>query len=69
VVFRDGDYFGRTVNIAARIASRAGPNEVLVSGETVEVAEPDGVRFEEIGPIELKGVSRPVQLFRAKRAT
>jgi adenylate cyclase len=69
VVFRDGDYFGRTVNIAARIASRAGPNEVLVSGETVELAEPEGVRFEEIGPVELKGVSRPVQLFRAKRVT
>src|SRR6266700_124162 len=31
VVFRDGDYFGRTVNIAARIAARAGPGEVLVS--------------------------------------
>ncbi len=69
VVFRDGDYFGRTVNIAARIASRAGPNEVLVSGETVAVAEPEGVRFEEMGTVELKGVSRPVQLFRAERAT
>ena len=69
VVYRDGDYFGRTVNIAARIASRAGPNEVLVSGETVELAEPEGVRFEEIGPVELKGVSRPVQLFRARRVT
>ncbi len=31
VVFRDGDYFGRTVNVAARIADYARPGEVLLS--------------------------------------
>ena len=31
VVFQDGDYFGRTVNLAARIAAHAGPGQVLVS--------------------------------------
>ena len=35
VVFQDGDYFGRTVNLAARIAGHAGPGEVLVSDEVV----------------------------------
>jgi class 3 adenylate cyclase len=69
VVFRDGDYFGRTVNIAARIAARAGPSEVLVSDETVRTArEVSGVRFEEVGPAELKGVARPVGLHRAVAA-
>jgi adenylate cyclase len=67
VIFRDGDYFGRTVNIASRIAGRAGPGEVLVSAETVSVVSADGVRFEEIGPVELKGLTRPVPLYRAGR--
>ncbi|HEX9235158.1 MAG TPA: adenylate/guanylate cyclase domain-containing protein, partial [Actinomycetota bacterium] len=67
VVFRDGDYFGRTVNIAARIAARAGPGEVLVSQDVLALSRPDGVRFEELGAVELKGVSRPVVLHRAVR--
>ena len=74
VVFRDGDYFGRTVNIASRIAGVAGPGEVLVSdavvaasGGEASVTFPDGrsVRFVEFGPAELKGVARPVMLHRA----
>ena len=36
--------------------------------EAVAVASVDGVRFEEIGPAQLKGVGRPVNLFRAVRA-
>jgi class 3 adenylate cyclase len=67
VVFRDGDYFGRTVNVAARIAGRAGPSEVLVSQDVVEVAGAEGLRFEEVGSVELKGVTRPVVLHRALR--
>jgi adenylate cyclase len=62
VIFRDGDYFGRTVNVAARIAGQAGPGEVLVSDEVVAVASGDGLRFDRIGPVELKGLSSPVVL-------
>jgi class 3 adenylate cyclase len=67
VVFRDGDYFGRTVNIAARIAGRAGPGEVLVSDDLVSATTHPGVRFVEIGPVDLKGVAEPVTLLRAER--
>jgi adenylate cyclase len=67
VVFRDGDYFGRTVNLAARIAGRAGPSEVLVSQDVVDLAGTEGLRYEEVGPVELKGVARPVVLHRALR--
>ena len=56
VVFQDGDYFGRTVNLAARIADYARPGEVVVSQEVVEAAEEATVSFEEIGPVELKGI-------------
>ncbi len=69
VVFRDGEYFGRTVNIASRIAGRAGPGEVLVSEAAVDSCSAEGVRFEHLGPVELKGMARPIQLFRAARAS
>jgi hypothetical protein len=40
VVIQGGDYFGRTVNLAARIAARAGPGRVLVSQHVAESAPP-----------------------------
>ncbi len=65
VVARDGDYFGQTVNLAARIADYARPREVLVSADVVEVA-PDAASYEPIGEIALRGVIDPVSLFRAQ---
>jgi adenylate cyclase len=67
VVFQEGDYFGRTVNIAARIADVARPGEVLVSQEVVDAADLDGVGLTAIGPIELKGVSEPLSLHSVRR--
>ena len=67
VVSQDGDYFGRTVNIAARIAEYARPGEVLVSQEVVDATELDGVGVTAIGPIELKGVSEPLSLHSVRR--
>lgn len=68
VVMQDGDYYGRTVNMAARLSAKAGPSEVLVTTEVVEASSEDGVRFEEIGKAELKGITAPVVLHRARRA-
>jgi adenylate cyclase len=69
VVFQDGDYFGRTVNVAARITDYARPGEVLVSEEVVAAADRLGaVRFESVGPISLKGLSAPIVLFTAVHA-
>jgi adenylate cyclase len=65
VLFQEGDYFGQTVNLSARIGEYAGPGEVLVSQAVVEASEGKGIRFGDIGPVELKGVSGPVHLFRA----
>jgi adenylate cyclase len=67
VVFRDGDYFGRTVNVAARITDYARPREVLVSDAVVtSVGESQDVAFDPIGPVALKGVSEPVVLHAAR---
>ena len=67
VVFQDGDYFGRTVNLAARIAAHAGPGQVLVSDQVVAECGDGTVAFEPIGPVPLKGVPAPVPLHRATR--
>ena len=67
VIVQEGDYFGRTVNIAARITDYAGPHEVLVSEEAKRRAGLAGVAFELVGDIRLKGVSGPVTLHRAMR--
>ncbi|MGH8943566.1 MAG: adenylate/guanylate cyclase domain-containing protein [Acidimicrobiia bacterium] len=68
VVFQEGDYFGRTVNVAARIADYARPGEVLVSQEVVDAASGTQLTFHEIGPVELKGVAGAVSLHTAHRA-
>jgi len=67
VIFQDGDYFGRTVNMASRIAARANPGQVLVSEEVVDAVDRNGIHFEEFGPVELKGLLKPVALYEARR--
>ena len=67
VIRQEGDYFGRTVNVAARIADYAGPRDVLVSEEARESADVGDVDFELVGDVRLKGVSRPVRLHKATR--
>ena len=67
VLFQEGDYFGRTVNIAARIADYARQGEVLVTDEVVAATDPTTVRFEPIGPVELKGLTEAVPLHVARR--
>jgi adenylate cyclase len=67
VIFQEGDYYGRTVNIAARIAEYARPGEVLVSQEVVDASEGTPLRFTTIGAVELKGVSGTLRLHSAQR--
>jgi adenylate cyclase len=69
VLFQEGDYFGRTVNMASRIADYARRGEVLVTDEVVAASAVEGVGFEPIGPVELKGMSEAVSLHAASRTT
>ena len=68
VIFQEGDYYGQTVNLAARISDFARPGEVLVSSAVVVAAQLPAEQFVEVGPVELKGVSGPVQLLSARRS-
>jgi len=65
VVIRDGEYFGRTVNVATRIADYARPGEVLVSSAVVDAAGSDTIGFEEIGPVTLRGLVGAIDLYLA----
>lgn len=69
VILQDGDYFGRTVNTAARIAAHAGPGAILVSDAVERSVQDARVRFENAGLVELKGLARPIRLHRAVRGT
>jgi adenylate cyclase len=68
VLFQEGDYFGQTVNLTARIADYARQGEVLVSQAVVDASHEKGITFSDIGRVELKGVSGTVQLLKAHLA-
>ncbi len=67
VIFQEGDYYGQTVNLASRIANHAKAGEVIVSQAVVDASGGAGITFQEIGPVELKGVSGAVRLHVATR--
>ena len=69
-LYRDGDYYGRDVNQAARVVARAGGGEVLVTRPVVEMAAGLGeLEFDRIGEVGLKGFSEPTELFIASART
>jgi adenylate cyclase len=65
---RNGDYFGASVNLAARVSSAAAGGEVLVTGQTAAlVPDLEGVIFESRGRKSLRNVSEPIDLFAVLR--
>ena len=67
VLYQQGDYYGQTVNLSARIADYARPGEVLVTQAVADASQEEGIAFADIGPVELKGVAGAVHLRRAHR--
>lgn len=62
----DGDYFGASVNLAARVSALASGGEVLVTGSTAAlVPEVEGVFYESRGRQALKNIAEPVEIFAA----
>jgi len=67
-VERGGDYFGATINVAARVSALAGGGEVLVTGNTAALApDLDGVLYESRGRQALRNVAEPVEIFAVVR--
>ncbi|MGA2924620.1 MAG: adenylate/guanylate cyclase domain-containing protein [Solirubrobacteraceae bacterium] len=63
-LYRDGDYYGRDVNIASRVAARSAGGEVLVTRPVVDAA--NQLSFERIAEVRLKGFSVATEIFRAR---
>ncbi len=64
-VERDGDWYGATVNIAARVADAAGAGEILLSLTTRERISRAGVTIADRGARSFKNVTAPLALFAA----
>jgi class 3 adenylate cyclase/YHS domain-containing protein len=65
-VNRDSDWFGASVNIAARVAGAAAGDEVLVTRATVDsVGDISGVEFHSRGEVRLRNIAEPVHVYRA----
>ena len=64
VEFVGNDARGVAVHAAARVLSRAGADEVLVSSNTRDLLEGSGLTFEDAGPHDLKGLSGSRSLYR-----
>ena len=64
----DGKVGGIAVHIGARVASQAGPGEVLVSQTVKDLIAGSGIRLQERGASELKGVPGEWQLYRVVEA-
>jgi adenylate cyclase len=65
VLYREGDYYGREVNIAARVAARSGGGEVLVTRPVADQAGPH-LALDRIGEVRLKGFADSTELFLAR---
>ncbi|HLJ02923.1 MAG TPA: adenylate cyclase regulatory domain-containing protein [Solirubrobacteraceae bacterium] len=66
-LYRDGDYYGRAVNLASRVAARSAAGEVLVTREVVEHGGPH-LEFERLGEVRLKGFTEVTEIFLARQA-
>ena len=63
VVERNSDYFGATVNLAARVASRAGSGQALVTATILDAAASADVDVVALGPHQLRNILDPVELW------
>jgi class 3 adenylate cyclase/YHS domain-containing protein len=63
VLYRQADYVGATVNLAARVASVARPHQFLVTAAVCQQAEDLDRSFAPVGRQSLKGISDEIDLF------
>ncbi|WP_310773803.1 BTAD domain-containing putative transcriptional regulator [Mycobacterium sp. Z3061] len=69
---RDGDYFGRAVNRAARLRSLAAGGQILCSGASAELvidSLPDDVALTDLGMRQLRNLARPEHVFELRLHT
>jgi len=68
VLYREGDYLGVSVNVAARVAAEAQRHQVLVTAPVRrEAGGLSGVEFVPLGTRRLRGLTDELELFQAVR--
>ena len=66
-LYRDGDYYGRNVNLAARVVARSQGGVVLVTEPVRDIVpETRALYFEAIGDVQLKGFKESTALYVAR---
>ena len=66
ILYREGDYVGANVNLAARVTSAAARNQFLVTDAVHQAVELEGINFHGVGSRSLKGVSEAVELYEVR---
>jgi adenylate cyclase len=61
-IAREGDYFGRVVNLAARLLTIAAGDELIATREVVDVC-PANHEWRPAGDVHVRGVAEPVETF------
>lgn len=69
VVYREGDYYGNTVNLAARIVAEAAADQVLISRDMHNaIGDLVGIAFSHAGHRNLKHIAEAVEVYAASRS-
>lgn len=58
-----GDYYGSTINVAARIAGIAAPDEIVATKQAALAAADAGWHVDALGPRSLRNISTPIDVF------
>ena len=65
---REGDWFGGTVNVAARVAALAAGDQVLLTEQTRLLAKPlENVELRSMGSKQLRNIAEPLLIYEALR--
>jgi adenylate cyclase len=68
IIVRDGDIFGRTVNLAARLSDVADPGQLVATSAVAGLLPPGRHAIQSLGAAQLQGIDGPVELVRISRA-
>jgi YHS domain-containing protein len=62
----EGDYYGAAVNLAARVAGQAKPNQLLVTSEVAAAARALGSVISHLGTPPLRNLSEPIDIYEVR---
>ena len=68
-IAEDGDLYGSAVNAAARIGAVAEADRIVVSDVVRQLVAGKGFEFDDLGPVELRGIDEPMPLYEGRWAS